>query len=149
MARIRVSTVIDAPPKAVWSVVRDIASHVEWMQDAVAIRFITKSTEGVGTVFDCDTRFGPLATTDRMEVVEWKPRRAFGIRHVGIVTGEGRFRLRRARRGRTRFIWDERLTFPWWMGGPVGATLAIPVFRAVWKGNLRRLKAKIESAAVR
>lgn len=145
MARIRVSTVIDAPRRAVWDAIRDIPSHIEWMRDAEAIRFVSDTTEGVGTTFDCDTRFGPLAMTDRMEVVEWRPRRALGIRHVGIVVGEGRWRLRRARGGRTRFVWDERLRFPWWMGGPLGALAASPVFRAVWKGNLRRLKARIEN----
>ena len=138
---------IEAPRRAVWEAVRDIPSHVEWMRDAEAIRITSPTSEGVGTTYDCDTRFGPLTTTDRMEVVEWRPRRAFTVRHVGVVTGEGRWRLRRARRGRTRFVWDERLRFPWWMGGELGAVLAVPVFRLVWKSNLRRLKRHIESSS--
>ena len=146
MSRIRVSTVIEAPRRSVWEDVRDIASHVEWMADAVAIRFTSRQRKGVGTTFDCDTRIGPFALTDRMEVVEWRPRRVMGIRHVGLVAGAGRFRLKRAGRGRTRFTWDEQLRFPLWMGGPVAAAVASPVLRAVWKGNLRRLKARIEAA---
>jgi uncharacterized protein YndB with AHSA1/START domain len=144
MTRIRVSTVIDAPPAAVWEAVRDIASHPTWMKDAVAIRFTSRRREGVGTTFDCDTRVGPFSTTDRMEVVEWRANRALGIRHAGIVTGEGRFTLRRARRGRTRFRWDERLQFPLWLGGPVTGAVAKPVLRRIWKGNLRRLKQSLE-----
>ena len=121
MARVRVSTVVDAPPRRVWADVRDIASHVEWMRDARAIRFAGRRRTGVGTSFECDTRVGPLRLTDRMVVTEWRTGRSMGIRHQGIVTGSGRFTLHTARGGRTRFTWEERLSFPWWMGGPFGA----------------------------
>ena len=144
MARIRVSTVIDAPRARVWEDVRDLASHVQWMEDAVAIRFRTAKRGGVGTSFDCDTRVGPFRLTDVMEVTEWKPRRVIGIRHVGLVTGSGRFTLRRGRRGRTRFTWSEQLTFPWWMGGPLGAEVGGTVLRLIWKRNLRNLKRRLE-----
>ena len=53
-----------------------------------------------------------------MEITEWKPRRQMGVRHVGVVTGDGRFTLRRRSGGRTRFTWTETLRFPAWMGGP-------------------------------
>ena len=144
MGRIRVSTIIDAPPSRVWDEVKDIASHVEWMEDAVAIRFTSGRRSGVGTAFDCDTRVGPLRVTDRMEITEWKPRRVMGIRHVGVVTGSGRFTLRRRRRGRTTFGWEERLSFPWWMGGPIGAEVGGLVLRLVWRRNLRNLKRRVE-----
>ena len=145
--RIRVSTVIDAPPRAVWASIKDIRSHVEWMEDAVAIRFTSPRRSGVGASFDCHTKVGPLRLTDRMEITEWRPGRAMGIRHVGIVTGEGRFSLRRrrfARRG-TTFTWEERLSFPWWMGGPLGALVGGQVLRLVWRRNLRNLKRRVES----
>jgi uncharacterized protein YndB with AHSA1/START domain len=145
MTRIRTTTVIDAPPRRVWAVVRDIASHPTWMRDAVAIRFLSDRREGVGTAFDCDTRVGPLRMTDRMEVTEWRPGRVIGIAHQGVVTGRGRFTVRRARRGRTRFTWDERLRFPWWVGGPLAGLVARPVLRHVWRTNLRRLKAQLEA----
>ena len=135
---------IDAPPRTVWSSIKDIGSHVEWMEDAVAIRFTSSRRSGVGTSFDCDTRVGPLQLTDRMEITEWRPGRSMGIRHVGVVTGEGRFSLRRRRRGRTRFTWEERLIFPWWMGGPVGAVVGGQVLRLVWRRNLRNLKRRVE-----
>ena len=145
MGRIRVSTVIDAPPGRVWDDVKDIASHVDWMHDAVAIRFTSRQRQGVGTTFDCDTRVGPIRLTDQMEVVEWTPGRALGIRHVGVVTGEGRFVLRPRRGGRTRFSWEERLRFPWWMGGPVGSVVGGHVLRLIWKRNLANLKRRVEA----
>jgi hypothetical protein len=144
VARIRVSTVIDAPPRAVWAAIEDVGSHVDWMADAVAIRFLTDRESGVGARFECDTQLGPLSLTDVMEITEWKPRKAMGIRHVGVVTGEGRFTLRRARSGRTRFTWTESLRFPWWMGGPLGALVGGQALRLVWKRNLRVLKALVE-----
>lgn len=135
-------TTLDAPPAQVWVELSDLASHVEWMHDAVAIRFLTDRTYGVGARFECDTKVGPLRTTDVMEVTEWSPGKALGVRHVGLVTGEGRFTLQRARGGGTRFTWTEQLTFPVWMGGPIGARVARPVLRRIWRRNLEALAAR-------
>lgn len=142
--RIEVSTLIDARPAAVWAAVEDIGSHTEWMADAVAIRFTSAQEHGVGTTFECDTAVGPLRMTDRMEVTEWRPRKAMGVRHVGLVSGEGTFRISRARRGRSRFTWTERLVFPWWMGGPIGGVVGTRVMKRIWRKNLRSLKARVE-----
>ena len=139
MAKVRVSTVLDAPPDVVWADVEDIATHHEWMADAVAIRFLGEQRRGVGTRFECDTKVGPFRLTDVMEVTEWAPGRAMGVTHVGLVTGTGRFTLRRLRGGRTRFQWKERLRFPWWLGGPVGALAAKPVLTWVWRRSMRNL----------
>lgn len=149
MSRVRVSTVIDAPPRRVWAAVRDITSHVNWMEDAVAIRSTSPRRDGVGTTFDCDTKVGPFRLTDRMEVTEWSEGRAMGIRHVGLVRGTGRFTVRRSYRGGTRFTWDERLRFPWWMGGPPGSVVAAPVLRRIWRRNLANLKRQVEGPARR
>ena len=81
MTRVRVSVVIDAPPRRVWDEVRDIASHVDWMADARAIRFTSHQQTGVGTTFECDTGYGPFRLTDHMEVTEWDEGRTIGIRH--------------------------------------------------------------------
>lgn len=152
MARITVSTIIDASPAAVWSAVEDVGSHVVWMADAEAIRFTSSTTSGVGTTFECDTTVGPLRLTDLMEITRWEPGRAMGVRHVGLVTGEGVFTLspaggRLRRRKATRFEWSERLVFPWWMGGPIGGLVGGRIMRLVWKQNLRRLKAVVEGRA--
>ena len=140
MARLRVSTKLDATPDVVWAAVEDIATHVEWMHDATAIRFTTEQRAGVGTTFDCDTKVGPFKLTDRMEITSWEPGAAMGVRHTGLVTGDGVIRLRKLRRGRTRLTWSERLVFPWWMGGPVGALAATPVLWLVWRGSMRNLR---------
>ena len=143
MARVRVRTRIDAPPRDVWRAIEDVTSHVSWMDDAVAIRLLPGPRAGVGTRFECDTRVGPFRMLDRMEVTEWRPRRTMAIRHHGLVTGSGRFTLRRHHRG-TAFMWTERLRFPLWVGGPLGAVLAKPLLRRVWRRNLANLKALVE-----
>lgn len=144
--RIRVGTTIAAPPATVWADIERLESHVEWMRDARSIRFLGLRRHGVGTRFACRTRIGPFTTVDVLRVTEWKPRKAMGIEHVGVVRGEGRFQLRKQRRGRTRFTWDERLTFPGWMGGWLGEHLAAPLLRRVWKRNLRNLAARFGPA---
>jgi hypothetical protein len=144
MGRVRVGITIDAPPRRVWAEVEPVEHHVDWMADAVAIRFTSRSHRGVGTTFECDTKVGPFRLTDVMEVTEWRPGKVMGVRHVGLVTGSGRFTLRRARGGRTRFTWEERLTYPRWMGGAVAGVIGDQVMRRIWLGNLRRLKARVE-----
>jgi len=143
--KIKVGITIDALPQQTWRIVEPIERHVEWMADAESITFTGPLTRGVGTTFDCVTKVGPIRMTDKMTVTEWAPEHAIGIQHRGIVTGDGRFTLRRRPGGRTRFSWNERLTFPWWMGGPVGALAAKPVLRAIWRRNLRRLKMIVEA----
>lgn len=143
MPRIRIETVIDAPPPAVWRRLADIDDHVSWMADAAAIRFTGDRREGVGTTFECETRVGPLRTLDVMEVTEWREQQAMGVRHRGLVTGTGRFLLQEDGRGRTSLVWDEELSFPWWLGGAFGGLAARPVLRAVWRGNLRRFAALV------
>jgi hypothetical protein len=145
MVSVLVRTEIDASPADVWAVVRDIAHHVDWMEDAVGIRFTSERTSGVGTRFDCETRFGPIELTDRMEVTEWEEGRLIGVRHTGLVTGEGDFRLVETPDGRTVFSWDETLRFPWWLGGPLGEVPAAWVLRRVWRRNLANLAAEVRA----
>lgn len=144
MTLITVATFIRAPRRRVWRAVKDIPSHTQWMRDARAIRITSRRRSGVGTSFECDTRVGPLALTDVLEVTEWKRGRVMGIRHVGRITGGGRFLLRR-RRGGTLFVWDEWLEFPWWLGGRLAAAVSALLLRRIWQGNLARLKRQIES----
>jgi hypothetical protein len=143
---VRVETVIDAAPARVWAEVRHIERHVDWMADAEEIRFSSERREGVGTAFDCATKVGPIRLTDRMAVTAWEDGHAIGVRHTGLVTGEGRFTVEPADEGRaTRFSWEERLRFPWWLAGPLGAQVGAPVLRRLWAGNLARLKAIVEA----
>lgn len=149
MAHITVSVDIDATPERVWLVVEPVERHVDWMHDAVAIRFRTEQTRGVGTTFWCDTKVGPIKLVDQMEITDWRPNEAMGVRHVGIVTGTGTFTLTPIDLGRrTRFTWSEELIFPWWLGGPVGAFVGGKiVMRAIWRRNLRELERIVERTA--
>jgi carbon monoxide dehydrogenase subunit G len=145
VSRIDVEIEIPAPPTLVWAHLADISSHVEWMADAVAIRFTSSARQGVGTTFDCDTKVGPLRLTDRMEITEWEPERRMGVRHVGLVTGTGAFALTSDGPSVTRMLWTEELRFPWWMAGRFGARVARPVLTWIWRGNLRRLRERVEA----
>ena len=147
MAGIRVSVQIDAPVEKVWAVVEPIERHVDWMADAVAIRFTGSQTRGTGTTFECDTKVGPITLVDEMTITSWEPMREMGVRHSGVVTGTGVFTLAPSGTG-TRFTWEEDLVFPWWLGGPIGAFVGGKiVMRLIWKRNLRKLKSQVESAA--
>jgi uncharacterized protein YndB with AHSA1/START domain len=148
MSRISVSIELDASPERVWQVVEPVERHVDWMHDAVAIRFETDQTRGVGTRFLCDTKVGPIKLVDRMEITEWRPGEAMGVRHTGLVTGTGLFTLEPIDLGRrTRFTWAEELIFPWWLGGPIGAFVGGKiVMQAIWRRNLRELARIVEQS---
>ena len=143
-ATITVSVAIEAPVGEVWEAVRRIESHVDWMADAESISFTSAAREGVGVTFDCVTKVGPIRLTDRMAITEWEAPRLIGVRHDGIVSGTGRFTLTPIPGEATEFAWTEQLAFPLRLGGPVTATLAAPVFKAIWRRNLRRLKRVVE-----
>lgn len=147
MPGIVVSVEIDATPARVWEVVEPVERHVDWMHDAVAIRFQGEQTRGVGTSFLCDTRVGPVRLVDRMAITEWVPGEVMGVRHTGLITGSGRFTLTPIDLGRrTRFTWAEDLTFPWWLGGPVGARVGGRIALApIWRRNLQQLRRLVET----
>ena len=142
-----VRTEIDATPARVWDVVEPVERHIDWMHDAVAIRFISEQTRGTGTAFLCDTKVGPIKLVDRMEITEWVPGEVMGVRHTGLVTGVGRFTLEPIDLGRrTRFTWAEDLTFPWWMGGPLGAWVGGKIaLGPIWRRNLKDLRRLVEA----
>ena len=135
-----------ASPARVWEIVEPVERHIDWMADAVAIRFTNSQTRGVGTTFDCDTKVGPIKLTDRMEITEWVPEKSMGVKHVGIVTGTGVFTIEPLGNGQyTKFTWSEELTFPWWLGGPIGEVIGGNiVMKAIWRRNLKKLKALVE-----
>lgn len=144
MRPIEVSVSIPAPPDAVWADVERIEDHPEWMADAVGIDFSSSQRRGVGTRISVLTRVGPFRTTDEMEFTEWDPPRVMGVSHRGLFTGVGRFTLQPEGDG-TRFTWTERIEFPWFLGGPLGALMARPILTRVWRGNLRRLRGRFNA----
>lgn len=146
MGRITVSIDLNASPDRLWSIVEPIERHVDWMADAVAIRFETEQTRGVGTRFLCDTKVGPIKLTDHMRITEWVPGEAMGVEHTGLVTGTGIFTLAPLDEGRrTRFTWSEDLRFPWWLGGRLGELIGGNlVMKAIWRRNLTSLRRLVE-----
>jgi carbon monoxide dehydrogenase subunit G len=144
MPDITVEVTVPHPASDVWAQLRQIERHVEWMSDAESITFHGDQREGIGTSFDCRTKIGPLVTTDVMTITRWDDEVAMGVTHRGIFTGRGEFVLN-GDGVSTRITWHEGLTFPWWCGGVVGATLARPILRAIWKKNLARLRVLLDS----
>lgn len=137
--RIWIAKTIEAPKDVVWLELSSIDRHVIWMLDAVAIDFTTDQRRGVGTSFRCRTKVGPFRTTDQMTITSWIDGREIGVEHRGLVRGTGRFTLR-GEMGRTCVLrWEERLTFPIWLGGPVTAMVAKPILKSIWIRNLDRL----------
>ena len=147
MSHLRVDVVINASPQEVWAAIEDVGTHVEWMAEAKAIRFRGERRSGVGTEIECDTRVGPFTTTDVLRFVEWDAPRRMGIVHEGLVTGTGAFILEPIAGGRTRFVWDEELRFPWRFGGRVGEIPGRVMLRAVWRRNLALLKRRVEQGS--
>ena len=147
MSDVTVSVDITAAPDVVWATVEAVERHVDWMADAVAIRFETEQERGVGTTFLCDTKIGPIRLTDRMEITRWEPGVAMGVRHSGIVTGSGTFTLEPLAGGtRTTFTWAESLDYPWYLGGRFGAAVSGRLLLTpLWRRNLRRLQALVEA----
>lgn len=144
MSTISVEIVIDASPDEIWAYVEQIERHTEWMADATSIRFHGDQRRGVGTSFECDTKVGPLRLTDEMEITRWEPQRAIGVRHSGIVTGEGVFHIEPVNAISTRFRWEEEIELPWYFGGALARPLSAPVLAWMWRRNLRTLKRRIE-----
>jgi hypothetical protein len=138
MAHIRVEQIIPAPLQAVWDDIAVLSSHVEWMADAESMTFLSEQDSGAGTRAEVLTKVGPFSTTDVMEFTEWVPPTRMAIKHQGLVTGEGAFTLYE-NGDQTRFVWEEELTFPAYLGGPITAAAATPVLKAIWRRNLRRL----------
>lgn len=138
MATITVRARYPVAPHVVWEELRHVGRHVEWMTDAVSIEFVGAQREGVGTSFRCRTKVGPLVTTDLMTITEWVEGAVMGVEHRGLITGSGTFTLQRERGG-TVITWRERLTFPWWALGALGAAVAKPVLGHLWTRNLRAL----------
>jgi carbon monoxide dehydrogenase subunit G len=147
VGRIRVSIDINATTRQVWEIVEPVERHIDWMADAVAIRFQTEQMRGVGTSFFCDTKVGPIKLVDVMTITAWEPEKVMGVKHTGVVTGTGEFTLEPIGSTGTRFTWTESLDFPWWLGGPLGAFVGGQiVMKAIWRRNLRELKKLVEAA---
>lgn len=132
------------PQRIVWEALADLASHDDWMKDAQQIVFVTDQRTGVGTRMEVRTAVGPFRTVDEMTVVAWDEGRSIEVIHTGLVTGRGTLSASQQGQG-TLVTWDETIRFPWWLGGRLTSTLAKPILRRIWRGNLRRLEESLSS----
>ena len=145
MGRIRVAIEIDATTDEVWHVVEPVERHVDWMADAVAIRFDGDQHRGVGTTFVCDTKVGPITLPTTWRSPSGSPARRMGVRHTGVVTGTGAFELTPIDLGRrTRFTWTEELRFPWYLAGRLGGIVGGGRDGRHLARNLRELRRLVE-----
>ena len=140
--KIQISIDLPASPQEVWTYVRDVTKHSEWMMDALNVEVTSEMSEGLGVTFVCLTAIGPFRVRDHMETIEWEHEKLIAVKHSGIVTGVGRFTLEPIAGG-TRFSWVESIALPWHFAGKLGERLAQPIFKAIWKRNLRDLRRRI------
>ena len=143
--RFRGEVLVPAPVAVTWNALADIASHVEWMADAESITFTSEQRRGAGTTFECLTKVGPLTTRDKMTVTDWVDGARMAVAHTGIVRGAGVFEVAAEGAERTRVSWTEDLRFPIYLGSGVGAFVAKPILRRIWRGNLSRFAHLVEA----
>lgn len=136
---------LDAPLDVAWGHLARLEDHVAWMRDARAITFTGDQRRGIGTSFTCRTQIGPLRTNDHMTVTRWREGYEIGVAHRGAVAGEGLFTLTALDDEHCELRWREELRFPWWFAGPLGAWLARPIFRALWRGNLAAFARRVST----
>lgn len=144
MARIEVSRMMKTSRPVVWEALADLGSHARWMRDARSVEFLGSRKRGLGTRMAVETRVGPFRTVDLLEVTGWEEGRSISVAHRGLIDGEGVLSVEDAGNG-SLVRWVERLSFPWWLGGPVTAWLARPLLGAVLRGDLRRLDSLVSS----
>jgi len=141
---VEVSVWIAASPEMVWSELECIEDHALWMSDATGIGFVGDQRRGVGTRLRVATRVGPFRMTDDIEFTEWEPPTTMVVRHLGPVSGTGRFEIMPSAEGAT-LTRIEMLELPWFLGGPLGRAVVLPTLTRIWSRDLRRLRDRISS----
>ncbi len=142
--RIQISTIINKPLKDVWNEVKVMERHVNWMQDAENIEFLSENTSGLNTKMKVLTKVGPISLNDIITVNQWSEFDTIGVVHEGIVTGEGAFYLTSINENSTKFEWIETLKFPIYLGGSIGEFFGSFILKRIWKKNLYNLKRIVE-----
>ena len=142
--RIKVSTIINKPLEVVWDEVKIMKNHVNWMQDAAKIDFLSVNESGIDTKMKVLTKVGPFSLNDIITVIKWEEMNSIGVVHEGIVTGEGTFYLSENGENSTKFEWIEELKAPYYLGGPIAEFFGGFVLKFIWKKNLMNLKNILE-----
>lgn len=150
MARIEVSTHIEAPVSQVWDVLVDWEGQARWMHDARSVTVLSAHREGTGVVLRCVTDIAGLLVNDDMAVTEWVAQERIGVAHLGmIIRGVGAFELSPTHAG-THFTWWEEVEAPLGgLGEALAQALVAPLVTRVFRRSLAGLKRVAESRAIR
>lgn len=139
----KMAIAIDAPIEAVWEAVADIERQPLWMLEMKSVRLLTPGRVGVGTRGEADLRIFLIGVVDPVEVDQYDPPVAFGIRHVGVFAGYGRIALEALDARRTLVRWDEQLVPPAFPN--LGQLIQKPILGAIFQADLERLKEMVEA----
>lgn len=147
MARIEVTTHVEAPPERVWAVLTDWERQAEWMADVRHIAVVSAHREGTGVTLRANTDILGFVVRDDLEVTQWDPPTVLGVRHLGrLIAGVAAFELTPTAAG-THLLWWEEASVP--LGG-VGDALAqlvlVPWIRRVFRRSVAHLKRLSEAA---
>ena len=142
--RIEVSITINKPIEVVWNEVKVMENHVNWMQDAAKIDFLSENEAGIDTKMKVLTKVGPFSLNDIITVTSWEEMKSIGVVHEGIVTGKGAFYLSKNNEDSTKFEWIEDLKAPYYLGGTIAEFFGGFVLKSIWKKNLMNLKNILE-----
>lgn len=150
MARISVTTHIEADRAHVWAAVTDWEGQARWMVDARSVTVLSPQREGIGVTLRCMTSpVRGIVLTDDMVVTEWDPHRTLAIRHLGpLVRGVGAFELEPTDDG-TRFTWWEEIDPPLGaVGDAIASVAVVPLVTRLFRASLAALKRVCESSGV-
>lgn len=139
----KMAIAIDAPIDAVWEAVSDIERQPLWMREMRSVRLLTAGPIGIGTRGEADVRIFLVGVVDPVEIDQYDPPVAFGIRHVGVFAGSGRIALEALDARRTLVRWDERLVPPIFPN--LGQLIQKPILGAIFQADLERLKEMVEA----
>ena len=163
---------IQAPIEQVWEVLVDVPGQPRWMRDLRDIRFQTPGPLAVGTVAIGTVHMFGLSQSDPIEVTALERPHRYAIRHLGGFRGWGEFRLVSVDAGAATHVrWREELrptpdAFPLvprligmpgvgpivergaWLLARLTDPLFAPVFEAVFRADLRRLRRLVETGRV-
>jgi uncharacterized protein YndB with AHSA1/START domain len=138
--------VIDAPVDEVWRVLTDIPLQVEWMHEMKEVSVTPPGPVRVGTRGEALVRIFGISVRDTVEVTVVDAPHTYAIRHDGLFRGGGVITLERGADGTTTVVrWAETLVPP--LLPHLGALLQAPILERIFQGDLRSLKALVETGS--
>jgi carbon monoxide dehydrogenase subunit G len=131
--------ILNAPPERVWNALTDWERQASWMPDVEWIRVVGTERQLNARIAVRTKVLGVPFITDRLKVAAWEPPRRLVVRHLGLVRGNGEWRLDPSG-DRTRFVWIEDITLnaPWI--GDLAIRLYGPVLRWTQRRAIRNLR---------